>query len=451
MQQVAAHPWTTPDVTEATGEFATEPVPAERAVPWYRVGFVATMVAFSLPTFITGIEVFRATDGRTALLAILLGNLLLSLIGATSGAIGARTRLSSYMLARIAFGVRGAALVNLAFALSLLGWFGVNIDLFGDAVLRLLDDVYGINPPTWVVELAAGVVMTVTTLVGFRAIDRLSLLLVPVLMLVTAMLVAEAVAVKPAGELLSMATAEEISFGRAMSAVVGGVVIGAIILPDITRFVREWHGGIYIGFLSYLGVGSVVQVAGGLAAIAFDNSDLLDVMIAIGLGWAAFAIVICGSWILNSLNLYSAMLSVEATFPALPNRLLVFALGALGTLAAFLNILDAFLDFLYYLAVVFAPVAGVLAVDYLWNRRSAYHEDRHVLERRIMPAALLAWAAGALVAIVGPEVGLSLTGVAALDAIGVAALLHAVAGGIANRRGGDLRATLTKEEESIRS
>ena len=56
---------------------------------------------------------------------------MLTIIGCITGSIGARTRLSSYMLVRIAFGDRGASLVNLAFALSLLGWFGVNIDLFG--------------------------------------------------------------------------------------------------------------------------------------------------------------------------------------------------------------------------------------------------------------------------------------------------------------------------------
>ncbi len=411
-------------MSETSEEFATEPVPEGRTVPWVRVGLISAMVAFSLPTFVAGIEVATVVDGSTALLAILAGNLLLSFIGAICGSIGARTRLSSYMLTRIAFGTRGAAVVNLAFAVSLLGWFGVNIDLFSGAVLRLVRDVLDVTVASWVVELGAGIVMTTTTIYGFRAINTLSMLLVPVLMVVTAMLIATALGVRPLADTMAMADASELTFGAAMSSIVGAVIIGAIILPDITRFIREWHGGIYTAVLSYFVIGSIVQGAGGLAAIAFGNDDLLDVMIVIGLSWAAFAIVIAGSWILNSLNLYSTTLSIEATLPRLENRLLIVVLGALGTIAAFFNILDYFLTFLFYLAIVFAPVAGVIAVDYMLVRREAYHEARLASERDVIPFALLAWAAGAVVALLGSEGIVTFTGIAALDAIIVAALAH---------------------------
>ncbi len=413
-------------MNESSEEFATEPVPDSHTVPWVKVAVISAMVAFSLPTFVTGIEVATAVDGRIAVIAILAGNLLLSLIGAFSGAIGARTRLSSYMLTRIAFGRHGAAAVNIAFAVSLLGWFGVNIDLFGGAVLRLLDDVFAVAVSPWVVELGAGVVMTVTTIYGFRAINTLSMLLVPVLMVVTAMLVVQALGVRPLADTIALADAAELTFGDAMSSVVGGVIIGAIILPDITRFIREWRGAIYTALLSYAVIGSIVQGAGGLAAVAFGNDDLLDVMIVIGLGWAAFAIVIAGSWVLNSLNLYSTSLSVEATVPRLNNTLLIVTLGALGTMAAFFDILDHFLTFLFYLAIVFAPVAGVIAVDYVFIRRSAYHEERVKRERAFIPLALSAWVTGAAVALLGSEGIMTVTGIAALDAIIVAGLVHLV-------------------------
>ena len=204
------------------------------------------------------------------------------------------------------------------------------------------------------------------------------------------------------------------------------MIIGAIIMPDITRFIREWRGGIYTAVLSYLVIGSIVQGAGGLAAIAFGNDDLLDVMILIGLSWAAFAIVIAGSWVLNSLNLYSTVLSVEATLPKLENRLLIALLGMFGTLAAFFDILDRFLSFLFYLAIIFAPVAGVIVVDYLLVRRSAYHEDRLARERSYVPHAIAAWIAGATTALAGAEGLITFTGIAALDSIAVAAIAYLV-------------------------
>ena len=120
------------------------------------------------------------------------------------------------------------------------------------------------------------------------------------------------------------------------------------------------------------------------------------------------------------------MLSIEATIPALPNTALIFGLGAFGTVAAFLNILDVFLTFLFYLAIVFAPVGGVIAVDYLWIRRSAYHEERLARDRRVIPAALVSWATGAVVALLGANGVVSVTGIAALDAILVTAATYAV-------------------------
>ena len=407
-------------------EFATEPVPAEHQVGWVRVGLISAMVAFSLPTFVTGAEVYLAIDNSRAALSVLIGCGMLTLIASICGAIGSRTHLSSYMLARVAFGTRGAALVNVAFAISLLGWFGVNIDLFGGALLRLLQDTVGITAPVWVVELFAGVVMTITTIYGFKAINTLSLLLVPVMMVVTAVLVTKALGIRSFDDTFAALQLSQISFGRAISSVVGGVIIGAVIMPDITRFIRHWRGAVYTALLSYGLVQGIVMTSGGLAADVLANDDFLDVMIVMGISWGAFVIVIAGSWVLNSLNLYSTSLSIEATFPKTENKLLIVALGTLGTIAAFMNILDYFLTFLFYLAIVFVPVAGVIAVDHFFARPSAYFENLKVAERFISPMALIAWAAGSVVALLGAESIITLTGIAALDAMLVSALSYAI-------------------------
>ncbi len=408
-------------------EFTTEPVPRERTVVWWRVGVISAMVAFSLPTFITGIEVSQSMLPGAALVAIVCGNLILTVIASVCGSIGSRTHLSSYMLVRAAFGDRGAAVVNVAFAISLLGWFGVNIDLFSGAVDRLLRDTFDTTIPIWMIELGAGIVMTITTVYGFRAINTLSLVLVPVLMAVTALLLNAVMDASGEQTTYYKVVPGELTFGDAVSSVVGGVIVGAVILPDITRFIRRWPGAIYTAVLSYLIVGTIVMGTGAAAATSLGRDDLLEMMLMVGLGWGAFAIVIFGSWVLNSLNLYSTMLSVEATWPALDNRVLVIVLGALGTGAAFLNILDAFLTFLFYLAVVFIPVAGVIAVDYLFIRRDAYHEKREALRMNLRLTALGSWIAGAVIALLGAEDVIRLSGVAAIDAMVVAALTYAIA------------------------
>ena len=163
----------------------------------------------------------------------------------------------------------------------------------------------------------------------------------------------------------------------------------------------------------------------GLAALALHRTEMLDLMLAIGLGAAAFAIVIGGSWLLNALNLYSAALSVDAAIPRLSRTTTTVTCGLLGTLSAFLNILDHFLTFLFYLSIVFVPVASIIVIDFFWLRRSDYLVGDGQ-SRGIEPTALGAWAVGAGIALLGSAGLLRLTGVAALDALLVTALLYAI-------------------------
>ena len=405
-------------------EFSTEPVPDEHTVSWIRVAIIASMVAFSLPVFLAGVEIAISFSPLRTLEVFVVGTVILTVIGCITAAIGANTRLSSYMLNRIAFGFHGAALVNTAFAISLLGWFGVNIDLFSGAVQRLTVDIYAVSVPAWPIEIFAGLIMTVTTVFGFRAINTLSAFLVPVLIAVTAQLIVGSLTDQSLAQIMRTSSANELSFGDGVSAVVGSAIVGAVILPDITRFVRHWSGGIFVVLTSYLVIQFIVISAGGLSATALEDDDLLNIMLTLGIGWAAFAIVIFGSWVLNSLNLYSTMLSVESTAPKLNNTSLIIILGSLGTLAAFMNILNDFLSFLFYLAVIFVPVSGIIIVDYLILRRSAYHEDRLLLQQKTRPKAIAAWGLGACVALMGSWSWISITSIAALDAMIVAALAY---------------------------
>jgi cytosine permease len=418
-------------IMEDSNEFSATPVRDDQLVAWPRVASVAVMVAFSLPVFVAGLEMYHALTVPDFLIALVVGSALLTFIGATMGAIGARTRMSSYLLVRIAFGDRGAAVVNIAFALSLIGWFGVNIDLFSGAVTRLGADLWGVNWPEWPIEVIAGVLMTLTTLFGFRAINILASALAPILALVTLLLLFGSFEHNTAAGLMALEKTATLTVGDGVSAVVGGIIIGAIILPDITRFVREWKGAIHVAFWAYMVVELGVFFVAGVAGAASGKTEILDVMLHYGLGLGAFAIVIAGSWVLNSLNLYSTVLSVQATMPSLKGTLTTCVLGGLGVIAAFMNILDSFLSFLGFLSIIFVPVAGVIITDYLLIRRAAYNFETLSENRAVSLTGFIAWAAGALLAtgISFGHIG-SVMGVGVLDSVIVSAVLYGVLAGV---------------------
>ena len=416
-------------------EFAAVTITDDKLVSWPRVAAVAAMVGFSLPTFITGLEVSQGLSPMNTLWALILGSLIVLLIGGVMGAIGAQSRMSSYLLVRIAFGDKGASLVNIAFAISLLGWFGVNINLFADAVSRLALDIFGFEIPTLALAIFASICMTVTTLIGFKAINILATLMVPVLAFVTFLLAKSALETQSLKEILTAESTQAITIGQGVSAIVGAIIIGAIILPDITRFVRHWSGAIYTAVIAYLVVQLAVMSAAAMAGAVSGKTDILDIMLDLNLGIGAFFIVIGSSWVLNSLNLYSAILGTKATFPKLNSTGLAIGLGAIGVIAALMNLLDKFIPFLIFLSDIFVPVAGVIIIDALLMRRKDYHIDTLADNRAFNMAGLAAWTIGAGFALmISHGVMPSPTGIASIDAILLAAIAYTVLALVARKR-----------------
>jgi cytosine permease len=409
-----------------SNEFEEVTIGEDQWVAWPRIAAVAAMVGFSIPTFLTGQEVAAGLAPFDAVLALVLGSLVIFSIGGTIAMIGARTRLSSYLLIRLAFGDKGAGLVNIAFAISLLGWFGLNINLFAQAVGRLSTELFGLQIPELALASFAGICMTVTTLVGFKAINWLSTLMVPILALVTFWLIAGTLGEKDFAAVMATSVQPTLTIGGGVSAIVGAIIVGAIILPDITRFAKTTGGAVGTAFIAYVPIQLFVMGAAGLAGSLAPGSEFLDILIDLGLGLGAMIIVIAGSWALNSLNLYSTVLSAKATFPALNRTLLTAALGAFGVLFALLNILESFVDFLIYLSAIFVPVAGVLVIDYLAVRRDHYALENLRQGPDINVRAFIAWLAGAGFAI-GEIAGsiASPSGFPALEAAAITALTYA--------------------------
>src|ERR1700722_5633999 len=327
-------------------EFSTSPVPSDRSISWWKIALTNVLFSICLPTLITGLDLAIAAPRRNFLSGIIVGSLVLTFIGILTSLLGSRTRLSSYMLARIAFGTYGSTLLNLAFALSLLGWFGVNINLFGDAMVRLMAALWGYSGPIWPVELVGGLMMTGTTLVGLRAINALSTIIVPILAIVCLLMLLESLKQGSVASILGRAPLGGMSFGDTVSSVVGGVIVGAVIMPDTCRFIERPHGAVWTAVLTYFVSSVIVTVIGGVAALATGRVEILNLMLFMGLGAGAFAIVLGGSWILNALNLYSAALSIGVAVPQSRRELTTLLCGAAGTLLAFLQILDHFLTFL---------------------------------------------------------------------------------------------------------
>jgi len=162
-----------------------------------------------------------------------------------------------------------------------------------------------------------------------------------------------------------------------------------------------------------------------LAGSVSGKTDVLDIMLDLNLGIGAFLIVIGSSWVLNSLNLYSAILGTRATFPKLNSTWLAIILGIVGVVAALMNLLDNFIPFLTFLSDVFIPVAGVIIADAFFVRRKDYNIDTLTDNKSYNSLSLIAWGIGAAFALAVSHGFIpNPTGITSVEAIILSAIIY---------------------------
>jgi cytosine permease len=466
--------FTATEVEDISTTSVSAPSLSRNTVPWFRVALVFITASFSLPTLVAGIDLFNTTynsgnSPRSALTAIVAGNLLLAVLSSLCGTVGARTRLHSYHLANRAFGIQGAACLNLVFATSLLGWYVVNLNILEESLQEIWSSSTREGESIVMISLASGCIFTLTAMFGFQALEKLSLLLAPMLAFVIIFLAAKAwhhqyyldpqygggdstsmTKIRQQDQdkaVLNMTTATTATLGQSISSVVGLTIMGSIITSDYTRFVIHWSGAIWSALLSSL-IASLVELAAGWSSQVFASNnrhDLFELLQQAGLSLEVRLVLILGGcWVLNAMNLFSLSLSMEAVlYPtqlSSSNRqastedqcrhrrfIVIGVAGTLGTIVAVCcNLLSRFLDFLFYLSISFAPVSGVIVMDHYYNCLFSGHSSTPFSRERPAAAgykieALLAWAFGILFSLL-----VGATGIAALDAFLASALVYLV-------------------------
>jgi cytosine permease len=398
-------------------DYANAPVPEARTVSGWRVAMIVTGFNIALPGFLNGAQIAGALGLWHAVLVATLAGLILCATGCLTAVVSVRTRLTTYVLVQRSFGRSGAALINVIMALVHFGWFGVNVSFFGDAMVAATRDVLGIEGGSFATYvLAGGMLMAVTTIFGFRALDRLALFAVPVLAVI--MTVVLVLALRRHGLVAGalQAPPEPMNFGLALSTLVGSNMMTVATMPDLTRYVRS-RGQAIVGMaLSFPFATPLLMFAAGATSLATRETDIMQIIVGFGLGLPALLVLILSTWTINAGNLYSASLSLAATFPRIAQWKFTLLAGACGSLLAVAGILDVFVSFLVLLGVIIPPIAAIYVID-------AYFRVQG--QTAVRWEAVVTWVASTGIALMGYLGWYTLTTVPAIDATLAATLIHA--------------------------
>ena len=404
-------------------DFSRHPVPREKAVSGLRVALIVIGVMITLPAFLTSAEIGHNLGLTSAAVAFLAGGLILAAAGSVVAIVAAETRLSTYMILQFSFGTWGGNLVNLIICATLFGWFGISLHLFAETTQSLIRDLAGSDYGNAPFLISGGVLMTATAVFGFKALDRLAVIAVPLLALALFAIVFASLGGEGSLELAAgeKGSGSGLLMGNAISAVVGGMMVGVTLFPDLCRYVRDARQGIIAAILSFALGYPMVMMAAAIPSLATGEREYLLILTGLGMGISALAVLLFATWTTNISNLYSASLLLATMFRRAAKWKLTIIAGLAGTLFGFLGIMDVFLSYLVILGIGIPPIAGIYVTDFFFIKQRDYSPGALANSPVIGWAAFASWALGFAFAFAASNELVRLTGIPACDSALVAA------------------------------
>lgn len=403
---------------DAGGNYASGRLPEELTIPGWRVALIIASFTFSLPGFLNNAQAGLALGMNQAVLAALCAGLILCAGACLTAVVSVRTRLTTYTLVQRSFGLWGAALVNIVIAIIHFCWFGVNVSFFGDAMVAAAQDGYGVPGNFNLFVIIGSVIITVSTIWGFRTLDRLAMVAVPFVGVILIAVCVAALGDNPSPDFGPVAAPPvPMSFGIALSSLVGGNLLTVAAMPDLSRFIRTERGAVSAMLLSFPFCAPVIMLVSALIALSTGQTDIMKLVVAMGFGLPALAMLVLSVWTINALNLYSAGLSMAATFPRLKQWAIIVIGGAIGGLFALLGIINSFIPFLLAIGLIIPPIAAIYVIDGFMT----FRDRDEVATVPVRWEAIGVWIGSLAVTLPAMQFGWTLTTVPALDATILAA------------------------------
>ncbi|MFP3713889.1 cytosine permease [Puerhibacterium sp. TATVAM-FAB25] len=348
-------------------DYPLERVPAARRRGPAAVTIVMAGFCFFTPTMVTGGQVAGALDFPVFLAAAAAASLILAVYIGALGLIAARTGLSTVLTARLVLGRAGGKWASILLGGTQVGWYGITIAVLGD----LFGAALGWET-TWPVVVAGGVLMAVTAYRGFRGIELLSWISVPLMLVLCAWMTVRSF--DEAGGwagLLGTSGDGSMPLATAMTMLVATFVSGGTQVGNWARFSTPRMSSFW---MIVAGVG-VIQAAmlffGGVGSAAFGIPDFSELLLSMGLVGVGLLLVVANLWTTNDNTAYAYGVAGAELFGKNDKRPFVVGGTAIGILLAVTGLGDAIGSFLTVLGTLIPPLGGVIIGTFLlvWKGR----------------------------------------------------------------------------------
>ncbi|HFT1440187.1 TPA: cytosine permease [Klebsiella pneumoniae] len=402
--------------------------------------FSIAMVLFSF-TFFTGTMFAGGKLGVSFSIVHLLwiaviGNALLALYAASLGWIAARSGLNTVLMGRFCFGEIGSKLADFILGFAELGWYAWGTATVAISLVKILALPEALTQPLMVLF---GILFCLTALVGYKGLDALSRLSVPLMFVL--LMVSMYLALHHAGGWQAMtriAPSDTMTWSAAITMVFGTFASGATQATNWTRLANSSRTAILASMGSFLIGNGLMIVAGAWCAIVYQQADIVEVLILQGLSVAAVIMLCLNLLTIQGPTIYNVSAAACHLLRSERRRTLTLAAAGVGIVLAiggmyemlipFLVLLgsiippiggmyEMLIPFLVLLGSIIPPIGGVILADYWFARGGRYPLLQNARLPRFNWLGLGAYAAGAVVAYLSPWI-------APLVGISVSALVY---------------------------
>ncbi len=360
--------------TDIDPDYPTTPVPSHASKSAFSLAIVLTGFTLFTPTMLAGAQIganFRFWPLMGVLLA---GSLVLGLYVGAIGWLGARTRLTTAMMARHTFGRGGAKVASLLLGGTQIGWYGVSVATLALLAVQALG--WEGDLPVYALMVVGGVLMGWTAYHGYRGMYALSLVAVPLLAVLGAWVAWRAF--DEVGGVSAMADIEvtgSMSLAVAITIIVGTFASGGTQAPNWTRFARTPASGFWTCIVAFLVCEFVMLFSGAIGALAFNEGDFVMVLFNLGLvGWG-LVFLIGNIWTTSDNTAYNVGVAGAEMFNARRKEPFIIFGVAVGILLAITGIYENLTTYLSWLGILIPPLGGVLLGDHLARFRTRAGEE----------------------------------------------------------------------------
>ncbi|MEA4909375.1 MAG: putative hydroxymethylpyrimidine transporter CytX [Anaerolineaceae bacterium] len=394
---------------QAPPEQGVEPVAAEdRQMGFWDYFVLWGDLGLGLLVMFTGSFLAPGLGLGQALLVILIGSVIGSLLLAATGVIAARTGAPTMVLLRAPLGQRGSYLPTLINVVQLVGWTIFEMIIIGHAANSVSQSVLGLdNYALWCGVFA--VVVIGMGLGGPVAVVHQWLKKVAVwVMLATSLYLTYAILAQGnLGALLSRPGDGSLPFWVGVDLVIAMPVSWLPLVADYNRFARRQGSAFWGTFLGYL-VSNAWFYALGVAflmasGVTQEPKGFVAAVALVG-GWLSLLILLASETDNAWADLYSSAVSTQNLLPQISQRVLILGLGVFSFLVAVWLDITQYELFLLLIGSLFVPLFGVLLADYFAVQGKNYQVDelyshgaRPARRSGFNPAGILAWLLGAVV------------------------------------------------------